>query len=114
MSALRERNTTAIVVRVPKSLNARLEEAAKRDRKSKSAFIRKVLESHVGGPKSKRRPTLMDLAGDLIGAFSGGPTDLASNPKHMEDYGKGMCINKRFSFGVVLWCNSSHRGMCGG
>jgi len=88
MSVLHERNTTAIVVRVPKSLNARLEGAAKRDRKSKSAFIREVLESHVGVPKGKRRPSLMDLAGDLIGSLSGGPTDLASNPKHMEDFGK--------------------------
>ena len=31
----------------------------------------------------------LDLAGELVGSVEGGPGDLATNPKHLNDYGKG-------------------------
>ena len=31
----------------------------------------------------------LDLAGELVGGVEGGPGDLATNPKHSNDYGKG-------------------------
>ncbi len=30
----------------------------------------------------------LDLAGDLVGSVEGGPGDLATNPKHLNDYGR--------------------------
>ena len=30
----------------------------------------------------------LSLAGDLVGCFSGSPGDLATNPKHMDDFGR--------------------------
>jgi hypothetical protein len=37
-------------------------------------------------PATKRKPTVGELAADLIGAFEG-PGDLLTNPKYMEGYG---------------------------
>ena len=31
----------------------------------------------------------LDLAGGLVGSVEGGPGDLATNPKHLNDYGEG-------------------------
>ena len=33
-------------------------------------------------------PRAFDLAGDLVGCFSGGPADLASNPRHLDGFGQ--------------------------
>lgn len=33
-------------------------------------------------------PRALDLAGDLVGCFSGGPADLASNPRHLDGFGQ--------------------------
>lgn len=37
---------------------------------------------------STRPPSALDLAGDLVGCFSGGPADLASNPRHLDGFGQ--------------------------
>ena len=86
MRVLHKPSTEVVVVRLPKALNARLKGLAKRRRSSKSAVIRDLLETHPS--TSKRMPTLMELAGDLIGSVKGGPTDTSTNKKYMEDYGR--------------------------
>ena len=88
MRVLHDRNMKVIAVRVPKSLNTRLEGQAKRDRTSKSALIRQVLESHLEARKGRKRLTTLDMVGHLIGSLKGGPPDLSSNPKHLEGFGK--------------------------
>ena len=30
----------------------------------------------------------LERAGDLVGCFEGGPSDLASNPRHMDEFGR--------------------------
>lgn len=38
-------------------------------------------------PATKRKPTVAELAADLIGSLEG-PGDLSANPKYMEGYGQ--------------------------
>ncbi len=87
MRVRREQKKKSLVLRISRSLDTLVKDAAKRERKSKSAYVRDILQGHVGGLRGKQRPTLMELAGDLIGSVRGGP-DLSTNPKYMEDFGK--------------------------
>jgi hypothetical protein len=86
MPVLQKVATEVVVVRLPKTLNARLKGLAKRRRSSKSAVIRDLLETHPS--TAKRMPTLLELAGDLIGSVKGAPADLSTNKKHLEGYGR--------------------------
>ncbi|PSQ99682.1 MAG: hypothetical protein BRD48_03395 [Bacteroidetes bacterium QS_9_68_14] len=68
--------------------------AEQRDSTQKDAVMR-LVEQAVADEKEKEpieaEPgSILDLAGDLIGSIDdpNGPTDLSTNPKHMEDYGK--------------------------
>ena len=88
MAVLHGPSTEVVVVRLPKLLNARLKGLAKRRRSSKSAVIRDLLETHPSTRAASRKPMLMELAGDLIGSIKGGPTDVSTNKKYMEGYGR--------------------------
>lgn len=50
----------------------------------------KLLPSLGTAPDSPSTPPprALDLAGDLVGCFSGGPADLASNPRHLDGFGQ--------------------------
>jgi len=82
-----------ISLRLPDRLHAQVEREAKRRRKSKSAVIREAVErtlkpdARVSGGRGKRRPTVLELAGDLLGSVEG-PDDLSTNPKYMEGFGE--------------------------
>ncbi|MGH9554173.1 MAG: hypothetical protein ACRD3W_32650 [Terriglobales bacterium] len=47
----------------------------------------RVLDS-AEKPKSKKQVTAYDLMKDVIGKYSFGVGDLATNPKHMEGFGR--------------------------
>ena len=70
-------------------------EAALRGRKLKDLVeegLRIVLASPAGAieptGKPQRRPSLHDLAKDLIFEDDDGPTDLATNKKYFDDFGR--------------------------
>jgi Arc/MetJ-type ribon-helix-helix transcriptional regulator len=88
MRVLHEPLTEVVVVRLPKSLNARLKGLAKRRRSSKSSVIRDLLETHPSTRDAGRPAALLELAGNLIGSVKGGPADLSTNKKYMEGYGR--------------------------
>lgn len=73
-------------------------EAALRGRKFKDLVeegLRQVLGSpDSGGAGQKRRPTLYDLMKDSIGIANSGVADLATNPKHMEGFGRDSMGNR--------------------
>ena len=75
-----------ITCKIPAKLDARLAAAARQQRVSKSAIVRQALEHHVSRMRTRKRPTVYDLAKDLIGSLHG-PGDLLTNPKYMEDFG---------------------------
>jgi predicted DNA-binding protein len=76
-----------LVLRIPDDLEARLEALASRLGKTKSAIARELLSK---GVRSRRKDDLsaFDLIRDQIGIVDTGIGDLASNPKHMQRFGR--------------------------
>lgn len=69
--------------KLPEDLDDALNELARSRGASRSALVREALEALA---KGKRR-SVTALAGDLVGSVDG-PTDLATNRKHMARYGR--------------------------
>lgn len=76
-----------ISLKLPDRLLERLEEAA-RARHRKSSLVRECLEQSLDARPVGGKATCYDLASDLAGSLKGLPRDLATNPKHMEDFGQ--------------------------
>jgi predicted DNA-binding protein len=74
-------------LKLPRPLHTRLARAAKQRGQSKSELVRTALEQFLNGAKRIRPMSALELAGDLIGRAEG-PSDLSTNPKYMEDFGK--------------------------
>ena len=75
-----------LVIRIPDELEAQLEALASRRVETKSAIARDVLSRGV-----RRRSddlSVFDLMRDQIGIIETGVVDLASNPKHLEGFGR--------------------------
>ena len=77
-----------ISLRIPDSLDSRLEALARRSGQSKSDVVRAALEEHLKNGTRKRTMSAYDLVADLVGCIDEGPEDLASNKKYMEGYGE--------------------------
>jgi predicted transcriptional regulator len=73
-----------VSLKLPPSLNVRLERAAKERGQSKSEVVRAALEQFLSG---ERPMSALELAGDLVGCAEG-PGDLSANPEHMEGFGE--------------------------
>jgi predicted transcriptional regulator len=69
--------------KLPGHLVDALEVVARQRRTSKSALAREALQTLVASP----RRSFTALANDLVGAVEG-PADLATNPRHMRDFGR--------------------------
>jgi hypothetical protein len=78
---------TTISLKVHDTLDSRLTEEAQRRRTSKSAVVRECVEKMLLAPRKDRAASCLDLAGDLAGCLKG-PRDIATNPKHLEDFGQ--------------------------
>jgi metal-responsive CopG/Arc/MetJ family transcriptional regulator len=77
---------TTISCKLPESLAARLDAAARQQRRSKSALLREALETSL---KSKKRPvTALDLVGHLRGSVPIDVPDLSTNPEYMRGFGE--------------------------
>ena len=75
---------TTLICRIPEKLDARLKRLAQQAKVPKGRFVRKALEQVV------RQPRANGIAFDLVSALCGslsGPSDLATNPKHLEGFG---------------------------
>ena len=77
-----------MTVRVGKGLKLQLEDEAREKGVSPSEVVRQALEEHM----RQRRPaeTCYDIAKRLgiIGVFKDCPSDLSTNPAHMEGFGE--------------------------
>ena len=77
-----------ISLKLPVALYAKLDRAAKRVNQSKSEVVRSAIERFLENGLAELRPiSALELAGDLAGCAEG-PSDLSTNPKYMEGYGK--------------------------
>lgn len=75
---------TTLICNIPDELDARLKLMAKQAKLPKGKFVRKTLERAVRVPRTNG--TAFGLVKDLCGSLSG-PSDLATNPKYLEDLG---------------------------
>jgi Arc/MetJ-type ribon-helix-helix transcriptional regulator len=69
--------------KLPEELDDALTELARSRGASRSALVRQAIEALA---KGKRR-SVTSLAGHLVGSVDG-PSDLATNRKHMSGYGR--------------------------
>jgi predicted DNA-binding protein len=76
-----------ISLKVPEALDSKLSAAARRLKRTKSAVVREVLEDYLDKSKPAKGVSCYDLAADLVGCFEG-PTDLSTNKKYMEGFGR--------------------------
>lgn len=77
-----------LTVRVTERLERRLRQYAEASGRTMSAVVRSALEEHLHQPgETSGRPSAFDLMRDHIGTIDG-PSDLATNPAHMTEYGK--------------------------
>jgi Arc/MetJ-type ribon-helix-helix transcriptional regulator len=76
-----------ISLKLPENLDMKLGRIARQRKQSKSEIVREALEQFLNGGRRSGAVTVAELAGDLLGSAEG-PSDLATNPKYMEGYGK--------------------------
>ncbi|MEW6036979.1 MAG: ribbon-helix-helix protein, CopG family [Pseudomonadota bacterium] len=76
-------------IKIPPHLEAAVAEASAQEHVSKSELVRRALEAYLRQRES-RTPfvSALEQAGDLVGCFAGGPTDLSSNAEHMSGFGR--------------------------
>ena len=78
-----------LTVKVPDELGVRLEKRARRLGLSKSAIVRESIEKELErSVKVEEEPSAYDLMKEGIGCIDSGVSDLASNPRHMEGFGR--------------------------
>lgn len=74
-------------VKIPRALERSIALAARRERVTKSELVRRAMTKYVVQiGEGQKFQSALDLAGGLIGSVRGGPADLATNAKYMDDY----------------------------
>ncbi len=76
-----------ISLKLSDALDARLVAVARRRGRTKSAFIREIIEDRLGHPQEGMPGSLRELAGKLIGCVEGAG-DLSCNRERMREYGR--------------------------
>ncbi|MBG6074701.1 hypothetical protein [Polaromonas sp. CG_9.11] len=80
---------STLTIKIPPQLEQEIVLASQREHLSKSELVRRALVAYVNQRKAGIAPmSALEQAGDLVGCFSGGPSDLSSNPRHMDDFGR--------------------------
>jgi hypothetical protein len=81
-----------LTIKLSTGLHEALAAASARAQVSKSELVRRAMLAYLAPGaeqgSSPQPPSALALAGDLVGCFSGGPSDLASNPCHLEGFGQ--------------------------
>ena len=76
-----------LTLKIPRRLAAELEAFTRSRGASKSAVVREAITAYLARETIPSRGSCQDLARDLVGIVEG-PRDLATNPKHLKDYGR--------------------------
>jgi predicted transcriptional regulator len=78
-----------LTIKIPPGLDEVLAQASAREHLSKSEVVRRAIAAYLTQPAAAaQQPSALAQAGDLVGCFSGGPRDLASNPRYLDDFGR--------------------------
>jgi hypothetical protein len=79
---------STISLKLPERLLELLEKESRSRRTTKSSLVREALEKSLAARPPNGETTCFDLARDLAGSVKGLPRDLATNPRHMEGFGR--------------------------
>ncbi|MGB8356282.1 MAG: hypothetical protein WCD79_20455 [Chthoniobacteraceae bacterium] len=81
--------TETLSIKVPVQTKARLKAVAKNRHTNPSALLREALDLVLAGESKSGKASLYELNRDLFAEEgTGGPRDLSTNPRYMEDFGK--------------------------
>jgi hypothetical protein len=75
-------------LRLSKSERRALRDRARREGVSQATLVRRALRAYGVTPEAEPLKSGYDVIKHLIGTNNGGPTDLSSNPEHLDDYGR--------------------------
>jgi hypothetical protein len=79
--------TETISIRISKAESAALRRRAREENTSRGSLVREALASY--GITADPAPNSgYDVIKHLVGKNLGGPRDLSTNPKHLEQYGR--------------------------
>jgi hypothetical protein len=76
-----------IAIKLPEDLLDKIQHVANKRKETKSAVMREALLDFFAREDDQNMGSCLDLARDLAGCVQG-PPDLATNPAHMDNYGK--------------------------
>ena len=82
---------SVLTCKLPHALEGRLAELAKRRGVPKSVLVREAIEAKIAEEAAapRRRPAnLLEALGDSVGSIASGKRDLASNKKHLHNFGR--------------------------
>ncbi len=77
-----------ISLKVPEDMDARLLAAARRRRRTRSAYMREALNRTLSEEDRQSDTSLFERMRHLVGCAKGRPSDLSTNKKYLEDLGR--------------------------
>ncbi|MBK8477905.1 MAG: hypothetical protein IPL39_16845 [Opitutaceae bacterium] len=75
-------------IRLSKAERTALRLAAKKQNLSQGEIVRNALKAYGVAPEVPAPPSAYELVKHLLGRQSGGPSDLSTNNKYMEGFGR--------------------------
>jgi hypothetical protein len=75
-------------LRLSKAESRALRARARREGVSQAMLIRRALRAYGVTPEAEPQKTGYDCIKHLLGTQHGGPSDLSTNPEHLDDYGQ--------------------------
>ena len=80
--------TDTLSLRISKSEAQALRARAKQEGVSQCSLVRRALRAYGITPDAEEQKTGYDVIKHVLGKNRGGPKDLSTNPKHLDDYGQ--------------------------
>jgi len=78
---------STLSIKLSKVIDEKLTTAAKKRKKAKTAVVVEAIQEYLSKEDQETTVTAYDLAKDLLGCGEG-PSDLSTNKKYMEGYGR--------------------------
>ena len=79
---------STLTIKIPPVLEPELLQLSEQAHMSKSELVRRALTAFIAQRKTMTPvASALDQAGDLVGCFGGGPTDLSVNPEYLKGFG---------------------------
>jgi len=80
--------TATLSLRISQAERKALRQRARAEGLSQGCLVRRALRAYGVTPEPDKAKTGYDVIKHLIGSCQGGPSDLSTNPKYMEEFGR--------------------------